>query len=387
MALASEGMVAYLDSAATTPLRSEALEAMLPLLTEGFGNPSGAHAVARAARKALDEAREQVAELLGARPAEVVFTSGGTEADNLAVLGGHAARPGAVVCSAIEHHAVLHAAATLGARTAPVTAEGVIDLDALAGLLSSEVSLVAVMAANNEVGTVQPVPAVADLVAEHAPQAQMVCDAVQAFSWLDVAQLTARVGLVTVSAHKFGGPKGVGALVVRRGSRVRPILHGGGQEHDRRSGTHNVAGVVGMAAAMAATAAERTAVVERVGRLRDRLADGLVAAVPGVVETGSRRHKIAGNCHVTIAGVEAEALLVLLDAEGICASAASACASGATQPSHVLAAMGIDGPRAAGALRLSLGRASTEGDVDAALAAIPPAVERLRSGESTGFGR
>lgn len=371
-------MVAYLDNAATTPLRPEALEAMMPFLVGRFGNPSGAHSVARDARKALEEAREQVAELLGARPAEVVLTSGGTEADNLAVIGGHAARPGAVVCSAVEHHAVLHSAASLGAKLAPVDADGVVDLEALAEMVGPDTRIVAVMAANNEVGTIQPVPAIARLVAEQAPDARVVCDAVQAFSWLDVAAHTAEAGLVAISAHKFGGPKGVGALVVRRGSRVRPILHGGGQEHDRRSGTHNVAGVVGMAAAMAVTAAQRAETVQRVGALRDRLADGLLGAVPGVAETGERSRKIAGNCHLTFAGIEAESLLVLLDAEGICASAASACSSGAAEPSHVLAAMGIDRTRATGALRLSLGSTTTTADVDHALEVIPAAAAQLR---------
>jgi len=376
-------MATYLDHAATTPMRPEAVEAMLPFLTERFGNPSGAHAVARDARKALDEAREQVAEHLGARPAEVVFTAGGTEADNLAVLGAHAdsgSSPARVVCSAVEHHAVLHAAAATGAAvTIPVTAAGTVDLDALGDLLGPDVAVVAVMGVNNEVGTLQPVPAVAALAAQRAPGAQVVCDAVQAFPWVDVVPLTADAGLVTVSAHKFGGPKGVGALVARRGSRLRPILHGGGQEHDRRSGTHNVAGIVAMAAAMAATAAEREATVARVGALRDRLVDGLMAAVPGCAETGDRRVKVAGNAHVTFEGIEAESLLVLLDAEGVCASAASACASGAAEPSHVLAAMGLSPARAAGALRLSLGATSTEADVAHALAVVPEAVARLRA--------
>jgi len=371
-------MPVYLDNAATTPMRAEAVEAMLPFLRDRFGNPSGSHAAAREARKALDEARDVVAACLGADPGEIVFTGGGTEADNLAVAGVHARRQGVVVCSAVEHHAVLHACAALGGRTASVTAEGVVDLDALADALGPDVGVVSVMLANNEVGTVQPLAEVADLVRAHAPGAALHTDAVAAFPWLDVAALARPADLVAVSAHKFGGPKGVGALVVRRGVTVAPIIHGGGQERDRRSGTHNVAGIVAMAAAMRATVAERDGVVARVGVLRDRLADGILAGVPGAVETGRRAGKVAGNCHVSFEGIESEELLMLLDGAGVYASAGSACASGAVEPSHVLAAMGVPRDRALGSLRLTLGRDATDADVDLALSVIPPAVARLR---------
>ena len=372
-------MTVYLDHAATTPMRPEAVEAMVAHLSERFGNPSGSHAIAREAKKALEEARDVVAACLGARPGEVVFTGGGTEADNLAVLGACAARPGAVVCTAIEHHAVLHACAAVGGRVAPVHASGVVDLDRVAELLDPDVTVVSVMLANNEVGTVQPLDDVTRLVRERAPHAVLHTDAVQAFPWLDVASLAAPADLVAVSAHKFGGPKGVGALVVRDGVKVAPIIHGGGQERDRRSGTHNVAGIAAMAAAMAATVAERDATVSRVAPLRDRLADGLLAAVPGSAESGDRAAKVAGNCHLSFAGVESEALLVLLDGEGVCASAGSACASGAMEPSHVLAAMGVPRERALGSLRLTLGTTTTAADVDAALAVVPAAVARLRA--------
>jgi len=372
-------MPAYLDNAATTPMRPEAVEAMLPFLRDRFGNPSGSHAVSREARKALDEAREVVAGCLGAQPAEVVFTAGGTEADNLAIIGAAAVRPGPTVCSAVEHHAVLHACDARGdSRVAPVGPDGVVDLDRLGDMLDPTVSVVSVMLANNEVGTVQPLAEVVALARERSPEAVVHTDAVQAFQWLDVAHLAAGADLVAVSAHKFGGPKGVGALVVRRGVTVRPIIHGGGQEQDRRSGTHNVAGIAAMAAAMRVAVDERDATVARVSPLRDRLADGLLAAVPGATETGDRSRKIAGNCHLTLEGVESEELLMLLDAAGLYASAGSACAAGAVDPSHVLAAMGVPRERALGALRLSLGTATTSADVDLALAAIPPAVARLR---------
>ena len=373
------GVPAYLDNAATTAMRAEAVEAMLPFLRDRFGNPSGSHAMAREARKALDEARDVVAGCLGAEPGEIVFTGGGTEADNLAVAGVHRLRGGTVVCSAVEHHAVLHACADLGGRLAPVTADGVVDLDGLAAVLDADVTVVAVMLANNEVGTVQPLAEIADVVRRHAPGAVLHTDAVAAFPWLDVAAIARVADLVAVSAHKFGGPKGVGALVVRQPAKVVPILHGGGQERDRRSGTHNVAGIVAMAAAMQATVAERAAVVARVGALRDRLADGLLAAVADSHETGPRDTKVAGNCHVSFAGVESEALLMLLDGAGVYASAGSACASGAVEPSHVLAAMGVARERALGSLRLTLGRDTTAADVDLALAVIPRAVARLRN--------
>jgi cysteine desulfurase len=373
-------MPAYLDNAATTPMHPEAVEAMLPFLRDRFGNPSGSHAVSREAKKALEEAREIVADCLGARPGEVVFTGGGTEADNLAVLGHVAARPGPVLCSAVEHHAVLHACHAVQGREVPVGADGVVDLDALEEMLDPSTSVVAVMLANNEVGTIQPLAQVAERVRARAPEAAVVTDAVQAFPWLDVAELAAPADLVAVSAHKFGGPKGVGALVVRDGVAVRPIIHGGGQERDRRSGTHNVAGIAAMAAAMQVTVARRAATVARVAAMRDRLADGLLGAVPGAVETGDRDVKVAGNCHLTFEGVESEALLVLLDAAGVYASAGSACASGAVEPSYVLTAMGVPRERGVGALRLSLGPTTTDADIDLALEAVPAAVARLREG-------
>jgi cysteine desulfurase len=234
------------------------------------------------------------------------------------------------------------------------------------------------MLANNEVGTVQPLADVVSLVRERAPDALVHTDAVQAVPWMDVASMAAGADLVAVSAHKFGGPKGVGALVVRHGASLGPIIHGGGQERDRRSGTHNVAGIVAMAAALRVTVATRPDVVTSVGRLRDRLADGLLAAVPGTFETGPRRGKVAGNCHLRFPGVESEALLVLLDEAGVCASAGSACASGAMEPSHVLLAMGLGADEASSSVRLSLGAGSTEEDVDLALEVVPKAVGDLR---------
>lgn len=375
----------YLDHAATTPLRPEARAAMLPWLGESFGNPSGAHAIARAARQAIDEARDAVAELLGCAPNELVFTGGGTEADNLAIRGTVEVRPGAVLCSAIEHHAVRDPVERVGGKVIPVDKCGVLDLTGLDEALDAhpDTTLVSVMGANNEVGTIQPVAEAARRTKRRVPSATVHCDAVQATAWLDTATLTADADLVSVSAHKFGGPQGVGALVVRRGTPLRAQLLGGGQERELRSGTHNVAGIVGMAAALAAKAERRADEAARASGLRDQLADGLLAVIPDVVETaGGREHILPGTLHLTIPGVESEALLFLLDEAGICASAASACASGAQEASHVLAAMGIPPESRLGTLRLSLGWTSTSADVDHALDVLPKAVAQLRDARS-----
>lgn len=374
---------AYLDHAASTPVRPEAAEAVARALREHPGNPSGAHLLARAARRALDDAREVVAAAVGAEPGEVVFTSGGTEADNLAVAG--RAGRGVVVCSAVEHHAVLDPVEALGPgrhRVVGVDERGRIDLEALADVLDGSVALVSVMLVNNEVGTIQPLAEVVELVRRRAPGALVHTDAVQALPWLDVADRAAGADLLSLSAHKVGGPKGIGALVVRGGAELDPLMRGGGQERGRRPGTQNVPGALGLAAAVAATVADRDEDVARVEKLRDRLADGLLASVEGLVETGvvggDRSGKVAGSCHVCIDGVESEALLFLLEDRGVCASAASSCSSGALEPSHVLAAIGLPPSLAGGSLRLSLGPASTDADVDRALEAVPAAVERLR---------
>jgi cysteine desulfurase len=351
-----------------------------------FGNPFGHHWAARAARQAIDEARDVVAEATGARPGDVVFTSGGTEAANLAILGRAMAAPGPVVASAVEHHCVLRAgleAARLGLgelRLVGVDHDGVVDRDALKAALDPTVSVVSVQLANNEVGTLQPFAELSQLVRRHAPKALLHTDAVQAAAWYDVASLAEAADAVTISAHKFGGPQGVGALALRRPAELRPLLHGGPQERERRAGTHNVAGIAGMAAALLALTAEREKARERVRRLRDLLCQGLLASVPGARETAAGAERAPGHCHLVIEGIESEALLFLLDSSGVAASAGSACASGSMEPSHVLVAMGYSEAEANGALRLTLGHSSTEADVRLALAVIPEAVARLRRG-------
>jgi cysteine desulfurase len=379
----------YLDYAASTPMRPEAVTAMEPFLAVEFANPSGGHRAARAAKTALEDAREGVADLLGARPHDVVFTGGGTEADNLAVKG--AARAGravgggdGVATARFEHKGVLASCDRLeaeGFRVSRVGAgiDGIVDLDALAGAIDDRTVVVSVMLVNNEVGTIQPLDAVVAVARERAPRAAVHTDAVQAVPWIDVATAAAGADLVAVSAHKFGGPKGVGALVVRNGTVLEPMIEGGGQERGLRSGTSNVAGAVAMAAALRATVESRAAELARVAALRDRLVDGLLAAVPDAFENGARAHKVAGNAHVGFRGVESEALLVLLDSRGVFAAAGSSCSSGATEPSHVLDAMGVTRADALASVRLSLGFASTDADVDAALHVIPDAVAQLRA--------
>jgi cysteine desulfurase len=380
------GRLTYLDHAASTPMRREAIEAMLPFLDQQFANPSGSHRFARQARAALDEARETVAAVVGCLPGEVVFTGGGTEADNTAVLGAVARQGGQAVCSAAEHHAVLHAVEQVGGTVVGVDTAGRIDLAALEQVLrqaadgaAPPVAVVSVMAVNNEVGSVTDIAAVAALVRRLAPAALVHTDAVQAASWVDLRTLTPHVDLLSLSGHKFGGPKGIGVMVVRRPGAVAPLLVGGGQEREQRSGTQNVAGAVALAEALRLTDVERADEVPRLAALRDTLVDRLIEALPDVRETVDRAHKVAGSAHVCIRGVENEALLFLLDEGGVCASAASACAAGAMEPSHVLAAMGVAREWSAGALRLTLGHTTTLVDVERAVEVIVPAVQRVRS--------
>lgn len=375
---------AYLDHAATTPPRPEAVAAMADVLARQLGNPSSVHASGQAARRVLDDARDLLAEVLGAKPSEIVFTSGGTESDNLAITGVLACHPGRALCSAIEHEAVLEPVHAAGGRTVPVTSSGVVDLDVLAAQLDDTVSIVSVMTANNENGVIQPIAEIAALVHDRVPGAVFHTDAVQAAGWLDLSTAAAYADLVAISGHKFGAPIGSGVLVVREGTELAPVLLGGGQEHERRSGTPNVAGAMALAVAARVAAENRSDFVISVARMRDRLADGLGATIDGMIEparpaNGDRSGLAPGIVQVCIAGVEGEALLFLLDEAGVDASAGSACAAGALDPSHVLAAMGVPTEMARGALRLSLGHTTTDSDVDRALDVIPAAVEQLRS--------
>jgi cysteine desulfurase len=381
--------MAYLDHAASTPVRPEAIVAMEPLLAVTFGNPSGSHAAARASKSALEEAREVVAAAVGAQPSEIVFTGGGSESDNLAVKGAAwAARdrgePAAVVVSGIEHKAVLGAAARLerqGHRVTRVdaTPDGIVDLDRLAGALDHDTAVVSVMLVNNETGIVQPLVEVAALVRDRSPRALLHTDAVQAPQWLDLRTNTDQADLVSLSGHKFGGPKGVGVLVVRGGVRLVPLVEGGGHEQERRAGTQNVPGIVGLATALRITDEHRPEETARIAHLRDRLQAGLARGVPDMPVNGDEARRVAGVLHAAFLGLDAETLLVALDHEGVYAASGSACSSGAIDPSHVLLSMGMPRDRALSSIRFSLGYASTDADVDEALTVIPEVVAKLRS--------
>lgn len=382
-------MPVYLDHAAGGPLAPAAAEAMVAWLTGGFGNPSGSHQVARRARQAVDEARDVLAGFLGVEPGGIVFTSGGTEADNLAVLGPLAGRPGAVVTTSVEHPAVLEAACASGreVRTVGVGGDGLVDLDRLDEALTGPVAVVSVQTVNHETGVIQPFERIARRVRRRAPGAVVHTDAVQAAGWMDLVPAARSADLITISGHKIGGPQGVGVLAARPGVELRPVLHGGGQERERRSGTHNVAGIVGLAAAVVSlgTGADRQRRAADVAARRDRLAGLIEAAVPTAVRTGTTAPLAPGHCHFTFPGIESEALLFLLDRAGVCASAGAACASGAIEPSPVLLAMGVDRDRAGSALRLTLGPGTTDEDIDRAAAAVIESVGAL-SGRQTGPG-
>ncbi len=375
----------YLDHAATTPCRPEALAAMLPFLGEQYGNPSSVHGAGQAARRAVDAARDRVAAALRARPAEIFFTGTGTEANNLALVGTFLAarqRKNHLVSVTSEHHAVLHTLAflrELGAEVdlVPVDSEGVVDPDAIRRALRPETCLISVMWANNEIGTVAPMADIARVAAEAG--VPLHTDAVQAVPQLPVSVDDPRVDLLTLTAHKFYGPKGVGALYVRRGVRFHPVTHGGGQERGRRAGTENVAGIVGLAAALELSVAERDREAARLAALRDRLIASVLAEVPGAVLNGHATRRLPNNANFSFPGIEADMLLLNLDLEGVAASSGSACTAGAVEPSHVLAALGLPHERTISALRLSLGRGSTEADVDAAVRVVQSVVRRLRA--------
>jgi len=353
---------------------------MVEQLRDFHGNPTGAHRVAREARKALEDARDQVAAIVGVSPHGVVFTSGGTEADNLAVCGVVAARGGVAVCGSTEHHAVLDPVLHLGGRTVRVDSGGHTDLDHLADVIDEDVSLVSIMAVNNETGVVADLAGIAAVVRANAPTAVFHSDAVQASNWLDLGRVFDYVDAMSLAGHKFGGPNGSGVLVIRDAVKIEPLVRGGGQEQERRSGTQNVAAAVAFGVAIELTQTDRTNQVARITELSNRLLDG-VTAIAGVEASVATESRVPGLCHFTTS-VESEALLFLLEQEGIMASAASSCASGALQPSHVLTAMGRTDTQAAGALRLSMSHSSTAADVEHLLSVLPNCVDQLTCGQA-----
>jgi len=387
MSTRTESDETYLDWAASTPMRPEALQAMVQAARDGYGNPTGAHHRARVGRRIVDDARDQVADAMGAEPSEIIFCGSGTEADNLAIFGAHFTNGGAVACSAVEHHAVLHPVEHLGGAVIGVHPDGQIDLDQLRAVANDGLAVVSVMLANNETGVVQRLHEIRGILDEYAPNALLHTDAVQAFPWLDVAELAAPADLISLSGHKFGGPKGVGVLVVRSHADIKAQTLGGGQEFELRSGTHNVAGIAAFGAAAHIMTLERAQIVEQVGARRDRLVAGIKQILPDAIESARDNlnggqtavEKVAGSAHICFPGIESEALLFKLERLGIYASAASSCASGAQDPSHVLAAMGYPRELAAGSLRMSLGFGTTDADIDRALSIIPECVQTLRT--------
>lgn len=379
------GSTLYLDHAATSPLRPEARAAMEPHLGERFGNPSGVHAVSRRAKDAVEEARERAAELLGAdHPLDIVFTGGGTEADNLAVAGPALAAGGGVVTSAIEHEAVLETARFLGRLGHEVTvvgvdARGLVDPAEVGEAVGEGTAVVSVMSANNETGVRQPVEEVVKAVRDAGGGRVLVhSDAVQSFVSEDVSIPSLGVDLLSLSAHKFGGPQGVGLVHVRRGVEVEPVLHGGGQELGRRSGTHAVAGIVGMVAAMEAAVRDRDRFRTTVAAIRDAFEDALVAALPDAIVTTPRAGRLAQHSHFRIPGIDAETLLIRLDGSDLAAAAGSACHSGALEVSHVLAAMGLDDRAARESVRFTFGWTSARADGVEAASRVVSCVEALR---------
>jgi cysteine desulfurase len=369
----------YLDHAATSPLRPEAHAAMEPFGDVMYANPSGSHRFAREARRAIDEARDQIAELIGCRPGEVVFTSGGTEGANSAVLGSVRRNGGTAVCAASEHHAVLHCVEHVNGTIVPVTEQGPVSPDVMRETLAgmADVTVVSVMAVNNETGAINDIEHISHAVKGRAENAVFHTDAVQAACWLDLRTIWPHVDVLTLSAHKFGGPKGMGVMVLRECVHLEPLILGGGQERDRRSGTHNVAGIVGTAAALAVTDEHRDVEVQRLGALRDELVAGLTSRISCAVPTLQVGVGVAGVAHVCLDGLESESILYLLDTENVCVSAASACASGAMEPSHVLAAMNVPRSRINGSLRFSLGHTTTSEDIAKAIDATVAAADRL----------
>ena len=374
----------YMDHAATTPTRPEVARAMLPYFSERFGNPSSLYALAREAKEAVEEARGRVAAAIGAAPEEVFFTSGGTEADNWAIKGVAAAnrkKGDHIVTSSIEHHAVLHPCRALekqGYRVTylPVDEFGRVEPASVEEAITDKTILVSVMAANNEIGTVQPVAAISRIARDHG--VPFHTDAVQAIGAFPVDVNSMGADLLAISAHKFGGPKGTGALYIRRKTRIGTFMDGGAQERGRRAGTENVPGIVGMGRAIELAVGEMPQNAPRLAAMRDRLIRGILDAVPDTRLNGHPTERLANNVNVAFRYVEGESILLMLDALGIAASTGSACTSASLEPSHVLTACGLPPEHAHGSLRLTLGHRNTEEDVDYVLEVLPGIIGRLR---------
>jgi cysteine desulfurase len=378
-------MYIYFDYNSTTPVDRSVLDAMLPFFSEKFGNASSIHSSGQCGRSAVDAARDSVAKFIGAKPAEIVFTSGGTEADNLALFGSVSASNHSrkhIITTAIEHHAVLNAAQSLREQGIDVTfvsvgAAGVVDPQDIRRALRPDTILISVMHANNELGTIQPVEEIGRIAAE--ADVYFHCDAVQSAGKLPLDVNRLGVNLLSISAHKIYGPKGVGALYVRTGTPLHPQFHGGHHERDRRPGTENVPGIVGFGKAAELAKINLEADSARIEILRNRLEEVLLNTLPSVRVNGNRSRRVANTTNLAFAAAGGEALVIALDLQGIACSTGAACSSGAVEPSHVLLAIGLSPEEARSSLRFSLGRATTAAEIDRAIAIIPPTVERLRA--------
>ena len=382
-----ESKLVYMDHAATTPMREEVLQRMIPFMKENYGNPSSIYTLAQQARNAVDESRRTIAKLIGCRSSEITFTSGGTESDNAAIkgaafamrhLGNH------IVTTSIEHHAVLHTCMQMEqfgfeVTYLPVDREGKVNISDVENAITDKTILVSIMAANNEIGTVQPIAEITNMVKDSASSMGtsilVHTDAVQAMGQIPVNVKDWPVDMLSMSAHKFYGPRGVGALYIKRGTPFEPLLMGGGQERQRRSGTENVPGIVGMELALSLAIMEQEEQGKKLSRFRDEIIEGLSKNIEGILINGHRKDRLPNNVSVSFLGVEGEPILLGLDFSGICASSGSACSSASLEPSHVLLAIGRTADQAQGTLRITLGRDNTQEDVDYLLEVLPKLVE------------
>ncbi len=376
--------VIYFDNAATTKVRPEVFEQMNKYFSESYGNGSSIYKIARESRKAIEQSREKVAAAINADKNEVFFTAGGSESDNWALKGvaeSYSSKGKHIITLSIEHHAVLHTCQFLETKGfevtyLPVEEDGIVDINKLKAAIRDDTILISVMFANNEIGSVQPIEEIGKI----ARQKGIIfhTDAVQAVGHIPIDVKAMNIDLLSMSAHKFYGPKGIGALYIRKGIKITPLIHGGAQEKNRRAGTENVPAIVGMAAALELTVKDLNEESARLARLRDKLIDGILSSIPYSRLNGSREKRLPGNVNISFEFVEGESILLLLDMKGICASSGSACTSGSLDPSHVLLAIGLPHEKAHGSLRLSLGMFNTEQEVDFILKELPPIISRLR---------
>jgi cysteine desulfurase len=375
----------YMDHAATTPVKPDVIEAMLPYFSEKFGNPSSLYALARDSKEAVEHARAQVAAAIGASPDEIFFTAGGSESDNWAIKGtafANRKKGDHIITSAIEHHAVLHTCEYLekqgfSVTYLPVDRYGLVDPADVEAAITERTILVTVMAANNEIGTLQPIREIGRIARAHG--VPFHTDAVQAVGAVKIDVKADNIDMLSLSGHKFYGPKGIGALYVRKGTRLDSLVHGGGQERQRRAGTENLPGIVGLGKAIEMATADIEGHAAHIAAMRDRLRDGILAAIPDTILNGHPTERLPNNLNVSFRYIEGESVLLMLDAHGICASTGSACSSASLEPSHVLLAIGLPHETAHGSLRLTLGDLTTDEDVDHVLEVLPKVVERLRS--------